>query len=120
MLQAAAFLVTLAVSVALWAAPHYEGFSIMVPPGRVPENANGLSVRLLAYPVVLSVVPLFLPKLTIHAAIGMALFSLLGSMSIGLFYIPSAALLFLSARPRAAGSGAAHGSNGSADTTSPT
>jgi hypothetical protein len=104
LLRVAAFLVTVAVSVALWFASSGgttmsatpEGVTVVGKPLWLPFGADGRTqVALgLAYPVALSLVALVVSKLRMHAAIGMALFSVVGSMSIGLFYIPSTVLLF--------------------------
>ena len=109
-LRAAAFLITLGASVAMWSAYFYEGTAETTETGGVTVTSRPLSLPLidrnkparvalvLSIPLVFCLVPLVFPKLTRHAAIALALFTVIGEMGIGLYYLPSTVLLFLAWR----------------------
>jgi hypothetical protein len=80
-------LVTVLVSILLLIAPLYNN-------GRTLAEVNGpRAFGVLAIPVVIAVGPMAFHWLKIPAAIAMLVFALLAGFSIGLFYLPVAALL---------------------------
>jgi hypothetical protein len=100
-----AFLVTTAVSLMLTRIPLYSG-ETTAPDGQpvtrtatlIEVNGLGRSLAGLGFPVVLALAPLLFPRLHLVAAILMLLFALVSAFTIGMFYIPSALLLFWARR----------------------
>jgi hypothetical protein len=86
-------LVAVLVSILLLIAPLYSD-------GKTLAQVNGpRAFGVLAIPVVIAVGPMAIPWLKIPAAIAMLVFALLAGFSIGLFYLPVAALLLWPERP---------------------
>jgi hypothetical protein len=80
-------LVTVVVSILLLIAPLYSNGETL------PEVNGPRAFGVLAIPIVIAVGPMVFRWLKIPAAIAMLVFALLAGFSIGLFYLPVAALL---------------------------
>jgi hypothetical protein len=104
-----AFLVTVAVSLTLTWMPVYSGDMTATAPGGQPVTRsvhatlieiNGMwrAMLFLGFPVIVSFAPVLVPRLRLIAAVVMLWFSLVSAFSVGMFYIPSAILLFWSKR----------------------
>jgi len=98
------FGVTLAVSAVLLVLPSYRGETVSTSVNRDVTAREGLHARMvdvdgprailvLGFPLLVAFLPVAFRRLTRAAAVVMTLFVLIGSMTVGLFYIPSALLL---------------------------
>ncbi len=105
-LQHSALAVTLAVTLLLIVMPVYQGRETRreagTGPARITSTSGSLiavngaarTLLMLAVPVVLTIIPVVSRKTTTLSASALLLFALVTGASLGLWYIPSALILF--------------------------
>jgi hypothetical protein len=101
-----AFLLAVALGVFLLFAPSYTGTTNQ--PGHAQTfkrsllEVNGPTALVAVdIPILLTAIPLFVPRLRLMAAAVLSVFAIVAGFSIGLFYVPCAILLWLPQRERA-------------------
>ncbi len=104
-------LLATAASVYVWYAPMYSGHMTSTSADgqrvegdfqrRLPEvNGAARTLVVISVPVAIAIMPLIAVRLKIASAIVLLVLSFLGGMSIGLFYLPAALVLFVPERSR--------------------
>jgi hypothetical protein len=85
-----AFALTIAATVVVWTAPIYA---------QPRTHGPAAMIRATAIPLLLAFLPLVLPRLQRFIAVLLLVFAYIGGMSIGMFYLPAAIVMFFAEPP---------------------